>query len=57
MSMIIERFANNPLVRAQDVKPSRPDFEVMCVFNAGATLYQGETLLLLRVAERPVQEK
>lgn len=48
------RHPNNPLISPADVKPSRPDFEVIGAFNAGATLYDGETLLLLRVAERPV---
>lgn len=54
---IVTRFASNPLITPADVKPSRPDLEVMCAFNAGATLLGGETLLLVRVAERPVPEK
>jgi predicted GH43/DUF377 family glycosyl hydrolase len=37
--------------------PSRPDFQVMCAFNPGATAYNGKTVLLLRVAERPIPEK
>ncbi|WP_067933932.1 BtaManbiosPhlase [Alicyclobacillus kakegawensis] len=36
------------------VQPHRPDFEVIGVFNAGTAWYQGEIILLLRVAERPV---
>jgi predicted GH43/DUF377 family glycosyl hydrolase len=47
------RFDNNPLLAPADVKPSRPDFEVACVFNAGAVRFGREILLLLRVAERP----
>lgn len=47
------RFAENPVVTPAMVQPSRPDFEVVCAFNAGVTQYNGETLLLLRVAERP----
>lgn len=47
------RFDDNPLITPADVKPSRPDFEVVCVFNAGAIHLGGEILLLLRVAERP----
>ena len=54
---MIQRFANNPLVAPKDVKPSRPDFEVMCSFNAGATEHKGRTLLLIRVAERPKPAK
>jgi beta-1,2-mannobiose phosphorylase / 1,2-beta-oligomannan phosphorylase len=48
------RHPHNPLITPADVKSSRPDFEVIGTFNAGATHYHDETLLLLRVAERPV---
>jgi predicted GH43/DUF377 family glycosyl hydrolase len=44
----------NPLITPRDVRPSREDFEVIGAFNAGATTFHGETLLLLRVAERPI---
>lgn len=48
------RHPENPLISHDDVKPSRPDFEVIGAFNAGAALYDGEIVLLLRVAERPI---
>ena len=48
------RHPNNPLITPRDLEPSRSDFEVIGVFNAGATTYDDEILLLLRVAERPV---
>ncbi|MBL8165505.1 MAG: glycoside hydrolase family 130 protein [Anaerolineae bacterium] len=35
------------------MRPSQPDFEVIGAFNAGATQFGDETLLLVRVAERP----
>ncbi len=35
------------------VLASRPDMEVVGVFNAGATRFNGDTLLLLRVSEAP----
>lgn len=54
---MIQRFPENPLIVPKDVKPSRPDFEVLCAFNPGATLFDGTRLLLVRVAERPRQEK
>lgn len=54
---MVKRFPNNPLITSADVKPSRPDFEVMCAFNCGATVYQEKTLLMIRVAERPIPEK
>lgn len=44
----------NPLIKPEDVKPSRPDFEVHYVMNCGVTRFRDEVLLLLRVAEIPV---
>ena len=52
--MAVIRSPYNPIIRPQDVKPSRPDFEVICAFNAGVARYEEKTLLLLRVAERPI---
>ncbi len=51
--MKVKRAAENPLIMPKDVKPSREDFEVVCVFNAGVTRFEGDVLLLLRVAEVP----
>ena len=53
---MIKRFAHNPIIGPQEVRPSAPDLEVMCAFNPGATERDGEILLLLRVAERPIPE-
>lgn len=50
------RHTNNPLIAPQDVKPSRPDFEIIGTFNAGVTRFNNETILLLRVAERPIND-
>ena len=47
----------NPLVTPEMVKPSRPDFKVVCTFNAGVAEYKDEILLLLRVAEKPAVEE
>ena len=49
----MKRYENNPIITPADVKPSREDFEVVCVFNCGVTRFHGETLLLMRVAEVP----
>lgn len=54
--MLVERFAENPLITPADVTPSRPDYEVIGTFNAGATVYNDQILLLLRVAERPADK-
>lgn len=55
--MELVKTAKNPIIRPVDIKPSRPDFEVICAFNAGVAQYEGEVLLLIRVAERPVNTK
>ena len=47
------RLDENPLITAKDVKPSLPQLEVVSVFNAATAQLRGETILLLRVAERP----
>ena len=52
--MTFTRHPQNPLITPADVKPSRPDFEVIGAFNAGVTRYQNQVILLLRVAERPI---
>ena len=48
--------AKKLLITKRDVKPSREDFEVIGVFNPGCIQFNDRTLLLLRVAERPVQK-
>ncbi|MDQ6420344.1 glycoside hydrolase family 130 protein [Paenibacillus sp. LHD-117] len=51
----ITRFAGNPIITPKDIKPSFPDWEVLGAFNAGVAQHGDETILLVRVAERPVQ--
>lgn len=50
--MLVQRYAENPIITPEDVKPSRPDLQVWCVFNAGVIRAGKEVLLLLRVAEQ-----
>lgn len=50
----VKRYENNPIITPADVKPSRSDFKVECVFNAGVTRFENDVLLLLRVAESAV---
>jgi len=52
--MAIYRAPENPIIRPEEIRPSRPDFEVIGVFNTGVARYREEVILLLRVAERPV---
>ena len=50
----VRRFADNPILVPSQIQPSRPDFEVVGVFNPGAIRIGEETILLLRVAEAPL---
>lgn len=52
--MNVSRSPLNPIIKPCDVKPSRPDFEVVCAFNAGVARVGNEVVLLVRVAERPI---
>jgi predicted GH43/DUF377 family glycosyl hydrolase len=52
--MSIFRSPQNPIIGPKDVKPSSKDFEVIGVFNAGVARFEDEVVLLLRVAERPI---
>jgi len=54
--MTVFRASENPIIGPDDVKPSREDFEVIGVFNAGVARYRQEVILLLRVAERPIND-
>jgi predicted GH43/DUF377 family glycosyl hydrolase len=50
----IFRSPYNPIIKPEDIKPSRDDFEVIGVFNTAVTRLEDEIVLLLRVAERPI---
>ena len=54
---MLVRHKSNPLIRPQDVAPSRPDFEIIGTFNAGAVRVNNEIILLVRVAERPLRRE
>ena len=54
--MPIERSPLNPIIRPNDVKPSHSDWEVVCAFNAGVARMGDEIILLLRIAERPLNQ-
>ncbi|MEK0313485.1 glycoside hydrolase family 130 protein [Cohnella sp. 56] len=53
--MSVIRMAGGPVVTVGHVKPSRPDFQAVGAFNAGVAVLGDETILLLRVAEMPLQ--
>jgi predicted GH43/DUF377 family glycosyl hydrolase len=50
---LAHRLDNNPILTSAQVAPSQAALEVVSVFNAAAAQVGGETILLLRVAERP----
>jgi predicted GH43/DUF377 family glycosyl hydrolase len=52
--MKVYRSLENCLIKPADIRPSREDFEVIGVFNAGVARFGDEVVLLVRVAERPI---
>lgn len=50
---LARRLPENPLLTSHDVPPSQAALEVVSVFNAATATLGDETILLLRVAERP----
>jgi len=54
--MSVLRSGKNPIIKPEDIIPSRPDLKVIGVFNCAVTRFNGEVLLLMRVAEKPVND-
>jgi predicted GH43/DUF377 family glycosyl hydrolase/glycosyltransferase involved in cell wall biosynthesis len=50
---IAARLSRNPLITPHDVPPSQEGFEVLSTINPGVARLGDETVLLVRVAERP----
>jgi predicted GH43/DUF377 family glycosyl hydrolase len=55
MNDLAKRFAENPILRPQDLRPSVEGMEVTCLLNPGVFRFEGKIWLLVRVAERPAQ--
>jgi predicted GH43/DUF377 family glycosyl hydrolase len=55
--MSVRRLSTQLLLGPEDVPASRPDFEVVGAFNPGAILAGDEVVLLVRVAERPREQR
>ncbi|MBP3955775.1 glycoside hydrolase family 130 protein [Gemmata sp. G18] len=51
--MTLQRLSTRLLLRPEDLRASRADFEVVGAFNPGAVRAGDEVVLLVRVAERP----
>jgi len=54
--MDIFRSEKNPIIKPEDIESSNPGFKVVGVFNCGVIRFDDEILLLLRVAEAPVND-
>ena len=54
---MIERIENKLLLKPEDFKPSDPRLKVIGVFNPGAVRFGKEVILLVRVAEAPVETR
>ncbi len=52
--MNVLRSGRNPIIMPEDIMPSGPGFKVVSVFNCGVAKFNAETLLLMRVAEAPL---
>lgn len=56
MADIAQRFAENPILKPADIRPSTPGMRIECLLNPGVFRFDNKTWLLLRVAERPEQQ-
>ncbi|MCI2082171.1 MAG: glycoside hydrolase family 130 protein [Bacteroidales bacterium] len=54
---IAKRSENNPILKPSDLKPCISGMEISCLLNPGVFRMEGKTWLVVRVAERPIQEK
>lgn len=51
---MFSRHPANPIITPKSIQPSQDGYEVIGTFNTGVTVYQDEIILLIRVAERPI---
>ena len=57
MDDLVKRNPLNPLIRPEDLVSYHPEMKVECVLNPGVFEFDGKVYLVVRVAERPVQEE
>ncbi len=53
---LAKRFVQNPLLSGKDLAPAIEGMEIACILNPGVFRYNGKIWMVLRVAERPVQQ-
>ncbi len=54
---MLKRYKLNPIIKPSMLKPSLKGFNVLGVFNPGATIFSKQVILLLRVAENCLKKK
>jgi beta-1,2-mannobiose phosphorylase / 1,2-beta-oligomannan phosphorylase len=54
---LAKRFPQNPLLKPNAIKPSRPDMTIECLLNPGVFEFESKIWMLMRVAERPQQRE
>lgn len=54
---MIKRYKFNPIIKPEDVPFRNNELEVFGVFNPAAAKFTDETILLIRVALKPITEK
>ncbi len=54
---MVRRLFEKRLIRPEDLRPSRDDWEVIGAFNPGAAVVGDEIVLLVRVAEQPRERR
>ncbi|QDT62509.1 Beta-1,4-mannooligosaccharide phosphorylase [Stieleria bergensis] len=54
---MIARISERLLICPADLEPSRDEFEVIGVFNPGVVRIRNEVVMLVRVAEKPVEQR
>lgn len=54
---MIKRYENNPLITPEMIRPSMEGYNVPGTFNPGATQYNGQVILLMRVPENCIEEE
>lgn len=52
----VKRYKKNPIITPDDIVPVNKGYQVVGAFNAAATMYKNETILILRIAERPISD-
>lgn len=51
---MLQRIAENPIIKPSDLLPLHADFKILGVFNPAAFIFEKKICLLLRVAEQPI---